>query len=109
MYLKQAQINQVRRSGDKMMYDALRDSVYSKNCNLHWCTVLRQHKFLKDLIEQLNAGGDSAEAALTEARKTFKSITQNVWLHLATDFERYTLSTEPWKRFGGENEITPIE
>ncbi|KAJ8729556.1 hypothetical protein PYW08_001137 [Mythimna loreyi] len=101
-------VAQVRRSGDKMMYDALRDSIYSKNSNLHWCTVLRQQKFLKELIEQLNAGGDSAEAALTEARKTFKSITQNVWLHLATDFERYKMSTEPWKRFGAENEITPI-
>lgn len=101
-------VAQVRRSGDKMMYDALRDSIYSKNSNLHWCTVLRQQKFLKELIEQLNAGGDSAEAALTEARKTFKSITQNMWLHLATDFERYKLSTEPWKRFGAENEITPL-
>ncbi|KAJ8726234.1 hypothetical protein PYW07_000932 [Mythimna separata] len=101
-------VAQVRRSGDKMMYDALRDSIYSKNSNLHWCTVLRQQKFLKELIEQLNAGGDSAEAALSEARKTFKSITQNAWLHLATDFERYKMSTEPWKRFGAENEITPV-
>ncbi|XP_022820745.1 uncharacterized protein C05D11.1-like [Spodoptera litura] len=101
-------VAQVRRSGDKMMYDALRDSVYSKNSNLHWCTVLRQQKFLKELIEQLTAGGDSAESALLEARKSFKSITENAWLHLATDFERYKLSTEPWKRFARENEITPL-
>ncbi|KAF9812013.1 hypothetical protein SFRURICE_021370 [Spodoptera frugiperda] len=100
-------VAQVRRSGDKMMYDALRDSVYSKNSNLHWCTVLRQQKFLKELIEQLTAGGDSAESALLEARKSFKSITENAWLHLATDFERYKLRTEPWKRFARENEITP--
>ncbi|XP_047041443.1 uncharacterized protein C05D11.1-like [Helicoverpa zea] len=101
-------VAQVRRSGDKMMYDALRDSIYSKNSNMHWCTVLRQQKFLKELIEQLNAGGDSAEAALLEARKTFKSITQDVWLHIASDFERYKLSTEPWKKFARENEITPV-
>ncbi|KAH9645203.1 hypothetical protein HF086_005748 [Spodoptera exigua] len=101
-------VAQVRRSGDKMMYDALRDSVYIRNSNFHWCTVLRQQKFLKELIEQLTAGGDSAESALLEARQSFKSITEKVWLHLATDFERYNLRTEPWKRFARENEITPL-
>lgn len=93
-----------------MMYDTLRDSVYSKDSNVHWCTVLRQQKFLKELIEQLNAGGDSAEAALAEAKRTFANITSNAWLHLATDFDRYKLSTEPWKKFvcTCENEVTPL-
>lgn len=99
---------QVRRSGDKMMYDVLRDSVYSKDCNFHWCTVLRQQKFLKELVEQLNAGGDSAEAAVAEAKRTFANMAQNVWLHLAADFDRCKLSTEPWNKFAKENEITPI-
>ncbi|XP_030036652.2 uncharacterized protein C05D11.1 [Manduca sexta] len=101
-------VAQVRRNGNKMVYDALRDSVYSKDTNMHWCSVLRQQKFLKDLIEQLNAGGDSAEAAVNEAKTTLKAITANAWLHLAADFDRYKLSTEPWKRFGRENEITPL-
>ncbi|CAB3249821.1 unnamed protein product [Arctia plantaginis] len=98
---------QVRRSGDKMMYDSLRDSVYSEDSNVHWCTVLRQQKFLKDLVEQLNAGGDSAESALREAKRTFANITRNAWLHLATDFDRYKLSTEVWKRFGKSTATTP--
>ncbi|CAH0603275.1 unnamed protein product [Chrysodeixis includens] len=101
-------VAQVRRAGDKMMYDALRDSVYSKDSNMHWCTVLRQQKFLRELIEQLTAGGDSAEAALSEARDTFRSLTRQAWLHLATDFQRYKLSTKPWQQFARENEITPL-
>ncbi|CAK1603337.1 unnamed protein product [Parnassius mnemosyne] len=102
-------VAQVRRNGHKMVYDTLRDTFYSKDSNVHWSFVLRQQKFLKDLIEQLNAGGDSAEAALAEAKQTFKNIVGNVWLHLATDFERYKLSTEPWKQFARENEITPLQ
>ncbi|CAH2066403.1 unnamed protein product, partial [Iphiclides podalirius] len=99
---------QVRRNGHKMVYDTLRDALYCKDSNMHWSAVLRQQKFLKELVEQLNAGGDSAEAALYEAKKTFKSIVSNAWLHIAADFKRYTLRTEPWKQFARENEITPI-
>ncbi|KAM3962814.1 LOW QUALITY PROTEIN: uncharacterized protein C05D11.1 [Aphomia sociella] len=102
-------VAQVRRNGHKMVYDTLRDSLYSKDSNVHWSSVLRQQKFLKELIEQLNAGGDSAEAAIIDATETFKNLTENAWLHLATDFNRYKLSTEPWKRFGNPNEIVPPE
>lgn len=92
-----------------MVYDTVNDALYNKDSNMHWNSVLRQHKFLKELVEQLNAGGDSAEAALLEAKSTFKNITQNGWLHLATDFERYKLSTEPWKNFITTNDVTPME
>ncbi|XP_046961211.1 uncharacterized protein C05D11.1-like [Vanessa cardui] len=102
-------VSQVRRNGHKMVYDILRDSLYSKDSNVHWSSVLRQQKFLKELIEHLNAGGDSAEAALKEAKQTFKNVTERAWLHLATDFERYKISVEPWKRFARENEIIPVE
>ncbi|CAH0726563.1 unnamed protein product, partial [Brenthis ino] len=102
-------VAQVRRNGHKMAYDILRDSLYSEDSNMHWCSVLRQQKFLKDLIEQLNAGGDSAEAAIKEAKQTLKNITQNPWLHLATDLERYKLSAEPWKKFARDNQDKPKE
>ncbi|XP_052757845.1 uncharacterized protein C05D11.1-like [Galleria mellonella] len=102
-------VAQVRRNGHKMVYDILRDSVYCKDSNVHWCSVLRQQKFLKELVEQLNAGGDSAEAAVNEAKKAYARLTENAWLHLAADFDRYKLSTEPWKRFARTNEIIPPE
>ncbi|CAG4968392.1 unnamed protein product [Colias eurytheme] len=102
-------VAQVRRNGHKMVYDILRDSLYSKDSNVHWSSVLRQQKFLKELIETLNAGGDSAENALSEARETLNNITAKPWLHLASDLERYTLSTEPWKQFARPNEIVPVE
>ncbi|KAL0894630.1 hypothetical protein ABMA27_013187 [Loxostege sticticalis] len=101
-------VAQVRRNGHKMVYDTLRDSLYSKDSNVHWCSVLRQFKFLKELVEQLNAGGDAASNALSDAQETFRCITARPWLHLATDFDRYKLSTEPWKRFAMANEITPL-
>ncbi|XP_028177355.1 uncharacterized protein C05D11.1-like [Ostrinia furnacalis] len=100
---------QVRRNGHKMVYDTLRDLLYCKDSNVHWCSVLRQLKFLKELVEQLNAGGDAASAALRDAKETFKCIAARPWLHLATDFDRYKLRTEPWKQFAHENEITPLE
>ncbi|CAG9567343.1 unnamed protein product [Danaus chrysippus] len=103
------EVSQTRRNGHKMVHDLLRDSLYSKDSNVHWCTVLRQQKFLKELMEQLNAGGDSADAAISDAKKTFKYITENAWLHLACDFDRYKLSAAPWKRFARENEIVPAE
>ncbi|XP_068621033.1 uncharacterized protein C05D11.1-like [Battus philenor] len=102
-------VAQVRRNGHKMVYDILRDSLYCKDSNAHWCSVLRQQKFLKELVEQLNAGGDSAEAALVEAKVTFENIVNSAWLHIATDFERYKLSTEPWKQFARENTITSLQ
>ncbi|XP_047509808.1 uncharacterized protein C05D11.1-like [Pieris napi] len=101
-------VSQVRRAGHKMVYDILRDSLYEKNTNAHWATVLRQQHFLKELVEQLNAGGDSAQNALEEATKTLKNITEKPWLHLASDLERYQLSTEPWKQFARPNEIVPV-
>ncbi|XP_047987418.1 uncharacterized protein C05D11.1-like [Leguminivora glycinivorella] len=100
-------VAQVRRSGHKMVYDLLRDSVYSADSNIHWCSVLRQQKFLKELIENLNAGGDRADAVLKEAKKSLKLFTENLWLHMATDFERYPLSTEPWKRFPAVGKAPP--
>ncbi|CAH0404705.1 unnamed protein product [Chilo suppressalis] len=102
-------VAQVRRNGNAMVYDSLRDSLYCKDSNMHWCTVLRQYKFLKELVEQLNAGGDSAEAALSEARQMFKRITERAFLHIAADFDRHKLSTEPWKKFATGNEITPSQ
>ncbi|CAH2238074.1 jg18457 [Pararge aegeria aegeria] len=99
-------VSQVRRNGHKMVYDILRDSLYSKDSNVHWSSVLRQQKFLKELIDQLNAGGDSAEAAINEAKQTFKTLTGNAWLHLSADLVKYKLGSEPWKRFARENEIT---
>ncbi|XP_045764362.1 uncharacterized protein C05D11.1-like [Maniola jurtina] len=102
-------VSQVRRNGHKMIDHILPDLLYCKDSNVHWSSVLRQQKFLKELIEQLNAGGDSAEAAISEAKKTFKNITASAWLHLAADLEKYKLSTEPWKRFARENKITPLE
>ncbi|KAJ2944639.1 hypothetical protein O0L34_g3994 [Tuta absoluta] len=101
------EVAQVRRDGHKMVYDTVRDALYCADSNVHWSGVLRQSKFLKELNELLNAGGDSAEAALREARTTLHNITENLWIHLATDLERYKLSTEPWKRFARENQITP--
>ncbi|XP_022125781.2 uncharacterized protein C05D11.1 [Pieris rapae] len=101
-------VSQVRRAGHKMVYDILRDSLYEKNTNVHWATVLRQQQFLKELVEQLNAGGDSAQKALDEATKTLKNITEKPWLHLASDLERYQLSTKPWKQFARPNEIVPV-
>ncbi|CAK1549762.1 unnamed protein product [Leptosia nina] len=101
-------VSQVRRAGHKMVYDILRDSLYSKDSNMHWSSVLRQQKFLKELIEQLNAGGDSAQNALAEAKKTMANITAKPWLHIASDLERYKLSTEPWKQFERANEIVPV-
>ncbi|XP_041971152.1 uncharacterized protein C05D11.1-like [Aricia agestis] len=98
-------VAQVRRNGNKMVYDILRDSVYSKDSNVHWSSVLRQQKFLKNILERLNASDDSAEAVLREAKEEFKNMTKHIWLHLATDFERYKLSTEPWKKFA-RDELT---
>ncbi|XP_073941538.1 uncharacterized protein C05D11.1-like [Choristoneura fumiferana] len=100
-------VAQVRRSGHKMVYDLLRDSLYSHDSNIHWSSVLRQHRFLKELVEHLNAGGDSAAVALQDAKNAFKTLTANVWLHLATDFDRYPLSVEPWKRFPKAGEGKP--
>lgn len=92
-----------------MVYSILRDSLYSKDSNTHWSSVLRQQKFLKELMEQLNAGGDSAESAINEAKQTFRNLTENIWLHLATDFERYKLSVEPWKKFARGKDTTPAK
>lgn len=100
---------QFRRNGNTMAYATLRDYVYCEDSNVHWCSVLRQLKFLKQLVEKLNAGGDCAENILNEARRSFRNLTANAWLHLAADFDRYKLSAEPWKRFVRENEITPLE
>ncbi|XP_023940312.1 uncharacterized protein C05D11.1 [Bicyclus anynana] len=102
-------VSQVRRNGHKMVYDILRDALYCKDSNVHWSSALRQQKFLKEIIEQLTAGGDSAEAAIAEAKRTFKNITEKAWLHLAADLVKNKLSTEPWKRFARENEVTPTE
>lgn len=60
-------------------------------------------------MEQLNAGGDSAESAIKEAKQTFRNLTENVWLHLATDFERYKLSVEPWKKFARGKDTAPAK
>ncbi|XP_053606710.1 uncharacterized protein C05D11.1-like [Plodia interpunctella] len=101
-------VSQVRRNGHKMVYDVLRDAVYNENTNTHWCSVLRQQKFLKNLLEQLTAGGDSAEAALREGKDAFQKILEKPWLHLSSDLTRYKLSTEPWKKFT-TNDVAPVE
>ncbi|XP_045538857.1 uncharacterized protein C05D11.1 [Papilio machaon] len=100
-------VAQVRRSGNKMVYDMLRDALYCSNSNVHWCSVLRQHHFLKEVVERLGGGG--AEGALEDAKRALAALVRDPWLHLAADFDRYKLSTEPWKQFARENEIIPLK
>ncbi|XP_013133610.1 PREDICTED: uncharacterized protein C05D11.1-like [Papilio polytes] len=102
-------VAKVRRDGNKMVYDMLRDALYSSDSNTHWCSVLRQHRFLKEVVERLAAGGAEAEAAVAEARGALAALRRDAWLHLAADFHRYKLSPEPWKRFARDNEITPLK
>lgn len=87
-----------------MSYDILRDSLYSKDSNTHWCSVLRQQKFLKEIIERLTKNNDSDEEIINEALESLKYLTQKPWLHIATDLERYKLSAEPWKKYATNGE-----
>lgn len=93
------EVAQVRRSGQKMVRDILFDSLYSNDSNAHWCTVLRQYKFLKKLISILKEGGNLADEALNQAKEAFNNIRSRPWLHIATDFDRHNISAEPWRRF----------
>ncbi|XP_050675436.1 uncharacterized protein C05D11.1-like isoform X2 [Leptidea sinapis] len=94
---------QVRRNGHKMVYDTLRDAVYSADSNVHWASVLRQTRFLRQLVERAAAGGESAGDVVREARAAWHTLTEpaRLWLHLAADLTRARLSPRPWKRFAG--------
>ncbi|GBP23093.1 Uncharacterized protein C05D11.1 [Eumeta japonica] len=100
-------VAQVRRNGHKMVYDTLRDSLYSKDSNMHWCSVLRQQKFLKELLDQMNSSEEAALSVVAAARDAFTKITKTIWLHLATDLTKYRISPEPWKKFENPNAQVP--
>lgn len=77
-------VAQAKRQGNKMARDLLKGLLFSKESNHHSVSVLRQHKFLTNLLKELETAPESVIAQLEVIRSTL-CAPKNVVVHMAAN------------------------
>ncbi|XP_077292905.1 uncharacterized protein C05D11.1-like [Arctopsyche grandis] len=91
----------IRRQGGKIVTDLLRDLIISKESNVHHCSILRQQRFLNDIIMKLEKPDNEYMKVLENLEETRQKllIKNNVWLHFAANLKSHQYTAEPWKKY----------
>ncbi|KAL1123834.1 hypothetical protein AAG570_001605 [Ranatra chinensis] len=81
-------VAEIKRKGDKMVHDLMRDFLYNKDSNHYATSVLRQYKFLTAMLESLE---DEAKApdVLSDLEALREVITrpQNMVVHMVANLD----------------------
>lgn len=112
-------VSQAKRKGNAVVSELLKAMYYRNDSNVRCSSMLRQHKYLSALLEQLDAGAQSPEpdldapagagaAKIIEQLDALRSIItrpQNMAVHVAADWKRMATMdvdlTGPWASLSG--------
>ncbi|XP_046735682.1 uncharacterized protein C05D11.1-like [Diprion similis] len=83
------EVAQVKRKGNKVVGDLMKGLIYSKDSNHFSSSMLRQHKFLTEVIERLNnsATQDEVLKEIESVRKTL-TTSENMVFHMAVNVDK---------------------
>lgn len=114
-------VSQAKRKGNAVVSELLKAIYYRDDSNVRCSSMLRQHKYLTALLEQLDAGVESAEPDLDAstvsagAEKIIEQLNglraiitrpQNMAVHVAADWKRMAALdvdlTGPWATLSGD-------
>lgn len=88
-----------KRKGIKVVRTMMGDMVYHKDCNMTVSNMLRQEKFLKNILKQLETDPDQVLKDMEQLRQTITSPS-NLRIHLSANVESMTSSPQsPWLQF----------
>ncbi|XP_039445648.1 uncharacterized protein C05D11.1-like [Culex pipiens pallens] len=82
-------VAQAKREGNSIVRDLMKAMYYDKDSNVRVSSLLKQQKFLGELIKLLEGGAEGAEKVINRLNKVREIITrpENLGLHLAADWE----------------------
>lgn len=84
-------VSQAKRQGNKITRDIVKGLLFNKESNHYSVSVLRQHKFLTKLLEQLNSPEDAPR--VIENLETIRKILthpKNIVVHLAANCDAFS-------------------
>ncbi|GAB1870040.1 hypothetical protein CAJAP_11119 [Camponotus japonicus] len=97
-------VAQLKRRGHKVVGDLMKGIIYNKDSNPFTSSMLRQQKFLTDMVERLNdsVGQKEVIAEIESVRKTVTSL-KNMVLYIAVNVDKLTVQVPdvyaPWNKF----------
>ncbi|XP_012262723.1 uncharacterized protein C05D11.1-like [Athalia rosae] len=95
-------VAQVKRKGNKVVGDLMKGLIYRKDSNHFASSMLRQHKFLTQMMDSLNDSKAQAKV-LEEIESVRKTLTtpQNMVLYMAANVDKLAAHVpnvyEPWE------------
>jgi Zn-dependent M16 (insulinase) family peptidase len=95
-------VSQLKRKGTRMTSTVLKDVLYKTDSNVKATSLIRQHKFLKDLAASLPRGEKKLKEMFESIRKVITSP-ENMTIHIAASLGKLeTKAAElPTKTVGG--------
>ncbi|XP_054283976.1 uncharacterized protein C05D11.1-like [Macrosteles quadrilineatus] len=81
-------VAQVKRKGNTIVRELMKGLLYTKESNHHTASVLRQHKFLSQLLDRLNSP-EECDRVVAEIDQVRKMVTHpsNMVVHLAANLD----------------------
>lgn len=107
-------VAQLKREGDSVAKYLMNAMFYKKDSNVQLVSLLKQHKFLNQLIVELE-DADKAQSIIDNLNKTRETITQlkNLGAHVAADWDRlaeldFDLNIS-WSKLANGKQVQPVE
>ncbi|XP_033118146.1 uncharacterized protein C05D11.1-like [Anneissia japonica] len=94
-------VAKMKRKGRTIAFAVVRDINFNEESNHHTSNMIRQHKFLSELVAKLDTEPDQVLKNLIELREIL-TLPSNIRVHMATDLKKLaaiTSPTAPWESF----------
>lgn len=97
-------VAQVKRQGNKVVNDLMKGLIYNKDSNPYTSSMLRQQKFLNNVLERLNnETGQKEIVSEIESVRELLTIPKNMVLYMATNVDKLTAQVpnvyNPWNTY----------
>ncbi|XP_060600571.1 uncharacterized protein C05D11.1-like [Ruditapes philippinarum] len=97
-------ISKYKRKGNAVLKAVFRSLVFSQDCNHQVNSMLKQHKFLENLLKTLESDPKKVEEKMEEVRRLLTNPS-NLTVHLSVDVEK--LSADGYKPAGVWSTLVP--
>ncbi|XP_059607775.1 uncharacterized protein C05D11.1-like [Phlebotomus argentipes] len=107
-------VAQAKRKGNSVVHDLLKALFYRRDSNVQLTSMLRQHKFLTELLERLETT-DEAQTVVQDINLLRHRITraENVTVHVAADWTRLARIVPdlnaPWAAIARPGDVSKLK
>lgn len=107
-------VSQAKRKGNSVVCNLLKSMYYKSNSNVQICSMLRQHRFLTKLLEDLD-NDQTSDGVLKELENVRKTIMTNdrMTVHVTADWKKMESLkidlTKTWQKLAKDNNSLKTE